>query len=119
EEAVRRLIVTTYFPHPQDANRAVFVLNLARALRHRGELAVVSPSPAAPLLGRSKRWRHLGWRFEDEEVDGLLVHRPRFLSIPGLSILSGLTYGLSLGRRLIEDDRRDLVLHGHCAFPDG
>src|SRR5262249_39090489 len=89
------------------------------ALRRLGDVAIVSPTPAAPLLGRSRRWRHLGWRFEDDEVDGLVVQRPRFLSLPGLSMMSGLTYGLALERGLARIERRDLVLHGHCAFPDG
>jgi glycosyltransferase involved in cell wall biosynthesis len=115
------MIVTTFFPHPADPQRAVFVLNLARALRRQGELEVVAPMPAAPLLGRASRWRHLGWRFPDDEALGLRVRRPRFLALPGLQALSGFTYALALWRRLRRPDveRRGLLLHAHCAYPDG
>jgi glycosyltransferase involved in cell wall biosynthesis len=118
---VRRMIVTTFFPHAADPQRAVFVRNLARALRRHGELGVVSPSPWAPLLGRLARWRRLGWRFEDGEMDGLSVRRPRYLAVPGLQVLSGITYALALWRRLRRADveRDGLLLHAHCAFPDG
>ena len=116
------MIVTTFFPHPQDPQRAVFVLNLARALGRRGEeVEVVSPLPAAPLLGRSSRWRHLGWRFPDDQAFGLRVRRPRYFALPGLQALSGFTYALALWRRLRRADveRRGLRLHAHCAYPDG
>ena len=115
------MIVTTFFPHAADPQRAVFVLNLARALRRHGELEVVSPVPHAPLLARLARWRHLGWRFPDGETDGLRVLRPRYLALPGLQVLSGLTYALALWRRLRRSGarREGWVLHAHCAYPDG
>jgi glycosyltransferase involved in cell wall biosynthesis/protein-L-isoaspartate O-methyltransferase len=118
---VRRMLVSTFFPSPADPKRAVFLLHLARALRRRGELAVTAPVPWAPLLGWLARWRHLGRRPADDQVEDLRVRRPRFLSLPGLEALSGLTYALSLWRRLRRPDvdRKALALHGHCAYPDG
>jgi glycosyltransferase involved in cell wall biosynthesis len=115
------MLVTTFFPHAADPRRAVFLLNLARALQAHGELAVVSPAPVAPLLGRWQRWRHLGWRLADDEVDGLRVRRPRYLALPGLQAFSGITYALALWRRLRRPDvdRAGLLLHAHCAYPDG
>jgi len=58
----------------------VFVHQRLEALSERVSLEVVSPRPTFPVLGRLRGQAGPSC----EEMDGLTVHRPRFLCFPGI-----------------------------------
>lgn len=100
--------------------RAVFVRNLAVALQERVALTVVAPVPFAPPVPGVSRWRMLR-SIEPRDADGpLAVYHPRFVAVPKLEALNGVSYGLGVLRLLqsIVRERRIQLLHAHCGYPD-
>lgn len=100
----------------------MFVSNLVTAMRpHCDVLHVVAPIPYAPPLSANTRWKRLRTIPAEESVGWLRVSHPRFLAVPGLQALNGLTYGvrvlLSLWR--LKQLYGPFFVHGHCAYPDG
>jgi teichuronic acid biosynthesis glycosyltransferase TuaC len=118
---VRILLVTTFFPNSVNRHRAVFMENLARALRKRCAVRVVAPVPYAPPIPQVPRWfaqRRIPRR---EILDGMEVLHPRFIVLPKLGWFSGFGYFLGvfrLLRRLLRG-RRPYLVHAHCVYPDG
>ena len=114
---LRVVVLTTFFPSPRDPFRTPFLRNLVDALAGDCDIDLVIPVPRRPQVGP---WRdaapvpatetHAGWT---------LVH-PRYLAMPGLHWLSGLTYFAGVWRTLRALKRRHgrFVLHAHCAYPD-
>ncbi len=100
--------------------RAVFVRNLVAALGAHAAVSVVSPVPYAPPIPRRARWaalRSVPRRTRDGERD---VFHPRFLVVPRIEVLNGLSYYAGIApvlRRLMRSRGVD-VLHAHCAYPD-
>jgi teichuronic acid biosynthesis glycosyltransferase TuaC len=100
--------------------RAVFVRNLAVALEKRVALTVVAPVPFAPPVPGVSRWRLLR-SIESRAQDGpLTVYHPRFVAVPKLEALNGVSYGLGVLRllRSLVRARGIELLHAHCAYPD-
>jgi glycosyltransferase involved in cell wall biosynthesis len=115
------VVVTTFFPNGAFPHRTVFVRNLVRAMRARTSVEVIAPVPYAPPAIGVARWRKLRTVPAHEEVDGLAIAHPRYIAVPGLDALSGVTYAVgvmgALRRRLRA--RGPFLLHVHCAYPDG
>ncbi|WP_374593246.1 glycosyltransferase [Aquabacterium sp.] len=116
--ALRIVTVTTFFPNSADPHRTVFVANLVRAMRERCTVTVVAPVPLAPPFGR---WRLQAGIPRVESVAGIEVLHPRFVVVPKLGWLSGLTFALGVVTHLARLKRElgVFVVHGHCAYPDG
>jgi teichuronic acid biosynthesis glycosyltransferase TuaC len=117
---VRICLVTTFFPNRAMPRRAVFVRNLAVALQARVALTVVAPVPFAPPLPGVSRWKLLR-SIELRAADGpLAVYHPRFVAVPKLEALNGVSYGLGVLRllRSLVRERSIQLLHAHCAYPD-
>jgi teichuronic acid biosynthesis glycosyltransferase TuaC len=113
--------VTTFFPNAADRHRTVFVENLVRAMRRRCQVDVISPVPFAPPIRAFPDWYRQSQIPRHETIDGIDVEHPRFLVMPKVELASGLTYALGILpalRRLCEGSR-EIVLHAHCAYPDG
>jgi teichuronic acid biosynthesis glycosyltransferase TuaC len=115
------LTVTTFFPNSADRQRAIFVENLVRSMRRLCRVDVIAPVPFAPPV----RWMH-GWYTQsriprEESIDGIKVLHPRFVVIPRLGWLSGLGYFLGIlpVLRRARKQNRQLMIHVHCAYPDG
>ena len=111
------VVVTTFFPNPRDPGRTPFMRNLLQALSGLCELHVVAPVPRRPPIG--------GWRDrvavpDRETYDRFDLRHPRYLALPGLHALSGLTYFLAVVPvlRMLRRELGDFVLHAHCAYPD-
>jgi len=118
------VVLSTLFPSLQDPIAGVFIKErMFRVARHL-PVTVVSPQPWFPLQDLIRRWKP-GYRPERaafELVDDIEIHRPRFLSLPGLlRRLDGFSVALAtwpLLRRLRRAGRADL-LDAHFAYPDG
>jgi glycosyltransferase involved in cell wall biosynthesis len=111
------VVLTTFFPNPRDPNRTPFLRNLVHALEASCELSVVAPVPRRPQVGP---WRDAAPVPEQETHEGIALAHPRYLAVPGLHWLSGLTYFIGVRRTLRElrAKRGWFVLHAHCAYPD-
>src|SRR6185295_1365970 len=112
------VILTTFFPNRRAPHRTVFLRNLVAAMRPACDLEVVAPVPKRPPIG--------GWREREalpstDRVGDVALHHPRFLSLPGLSWLTGLSYALGVWPVLrdLTQARGWFVVHIHCAYPDG
>ena len=114
---LRVVVLTTFFPSPRDPFRTPFLRNLVDAMAADCAQELVIPVPRRPQLGLWRdaqpvpaRETHAGWP---------LVH-PRYLAVPGLHWLSGLTYFLGVWRtlRALKQRHGRFVLHAHCAYPD-
>jgi len=115
------LTVTTFFPNSADKHRAVFVQNLVSAMRKLCRVSVVSPVPFVPPLLRLPKWNALSQIARKETVDGMDVLHPRFVVIPKLEWLSGVSYFMGVLRlfRCARKKGTGLLIHVHCAYPDG
>ncbi|MEO7157776.1 MAG: glycosyltransferase, partial [Vicinamibacterales bacterium] len=109
------VVLTTFFPSSVEPYRTVFVKNLVAAMRPCRNTTVVAPVPVRP-------WP---WRQpvppREETIEGIPVIHPRFLALPGLDVLTPLTYALGVHGELrrLRATRGRFVLHAHCAYPDG
>lgn len=118
---MRILIITTYYPNECDPVRAVFVRHLANELVKYSGVDVVSPVPTLPLnLGRGQCIKSIP---DFKTVDGMTVYYPRFMTIPGMEMLNGISYSLGI-LKIVKKLRHKyagekIVIHSHCIYPDG
>ncbi len=114
-------VVTTFFPNSQQPRRTLFVKNLVAAMRQLCRLNVIAPVPWAPPGWKSRRWPDVARVPREETVDGIKLQHPRFLAPPGLGVVHGLGFGVGVVRLMRRAALADpgLVVHVHCAFPDG
>ncbi len=114
---LRAVVLTTFFPSPRDPFRTPFLRNLVDAMAGDCELDLVVPVPRRPPIGP---WQDAQPVPATETWAGWTLAHPRYLAVPGLHWLSGLTYFLGVWRTLRELERRHgrFVLHAHCAYPD-
>lgn len=120
--ALPLVVVTTFFPNVSAPRRTLFVKNLVSAMRNQANVVtVLAPLPYAPPLNRVSRWKLLRTVPSDEGIDGIAVNHPRFIAIPGLTWLNGLTYAFTLFPQLAALKRQHgpFMIHAHCAYPDG
>jgi len=116
---MRILFISNEFPNPLNPNKAVFNLQLVRALARQHQIQVVSP------VSWIDQWRakKAGGPFLPPDrravVDGVEVHYPRYVYPPKiLRSLYGWFYWRSIRRTVESAHRPDLVL-AYWAHPDG
>ena len=106
------------FPNSRTPTWGVFVQQRLTAMADLVDLEVVSPTPTFPLVTRLRG----GLPAESNAPGGLRIHRPRYLSLPGiLKSIEGRMYARGL-RRWLGDfcaRRRPDVLDAHFVWPDG
>ena len=114
---LRVVVLTTFFPSPRDPYRTPFLRNLVDALAADCDIDLVIPVPRRPPIGP---WRDAVPVPASENHAGWTLLHPRYLAVPGLHWLSGLTYFAGVWRTLRALKRRHgrFVLHAHCAYPD-
>jgi glycosyltransferase involved in cell wall biosynthesis len=111
------VVLTTFFPNPRDPCRTPFMRNLVRALGATCDVHIVAPVPRRPAIGP---WRETVDVPAEEVHEGFRLRHPRYLAVPGLHALSGLTYYLAVlpTLRAMQRTLGDFVLHAHCGYPD-
>jgi len=120
----RLLVLSQLFPNDADPVAGLFIRERMFRIGRHIPIAVVAPQPWFPLQGLIRRFRpHFrppAPRFEI--MQGIEVHRPRFICFPGiLKWTDGLFLALcslSTVRRLVR--KHDLnILDAHFGYPDG
>jgi len=118
---MRLLLITNDFPNPYDRTKAVFNLNLMRALATHHEVAVISP------ISWLEEWRARNGEQplppeRRTNMDGIEVHYPRYYYPPrALRSTYGWWYWQSVRgvvRRVVKRLRPEAVL-GYWIHPDG
>ena len=114
---LRVVVLTTFFPNPRDPLRTPFLRNLVDAMAGDCDQELVISVPRRPPIGP---WRDARPVPAIETHAGWTLAHPRYLAIPGLHWLSGLTYFLGAWRtlRALKQRHGRYVLHAHCAYPD-
>ncbi len=122
---MRVLTFTMLFPNREQPSFGIFVENRLRHLVADGRVScrVVAPVPWFPSTHpRFGNWAKLAAVPQLEERHGLVVHHPRFLSIPKIGVaLTPLLMYTALRRqvrRLVADESIDLI-DAHYFYPDG
>lgn len=122
---LRVLVLSTLFPDASRPNFGIFVERQTRALAARDdvEVRVVSPRGIPPWpLSRLARYASLAALPAREPWNGLTVHRPAFLNIPGTA---GRFHAAALARAVVpvlDQMRTDFpfdVIAAEFFFPDG
>jgi glycosyltransferase involved in cell wall biosynthesis len=115
---VKVLIASRLYPSSAYPSRGTFVHEQARFLSRHCDLEIISPIPYFPPLPGGGRWSAYGRVGQSEQLDGLEVRYPRYLSFPRRLFFQ------SLWRRYLGALQRaagpppDLI-HAHLAYPDG
>src|SRR5262249_30152341 len=67
------------------------------------------------------RWHALSRVERESTMNGTRVRHPRFLVVPRVPWFTGLAYALAIRSdlRRLGVERRHVLLHGHCLYPDG
>lgn len=118
---MRILVLSSVYPSSTSPTRGIFVRERTRHLSVHCAMEVVSPVPWFPL-NRVLRGAARTEIPRVESQDGITVHHPRYVSVPGvLKSLDGLLYFscmLPVLSRLMRREPFDLI-DAHFAYPDG
>lgn len=125
EKASPRLLVfSSLFPSAANPNAGVFIRERMFRVAKHVPIVVVAPQawfPGQSLIRRFRpHFRPMGVR--RETMDGIEVHRPRFLCIPGvLKQTDGLMMALStfFAVQAIAREHRANIIDAHFGYPDG
>lgn len=115
-------MISHMYPSPVNPTGGIFVHEQVKALIARGhEVRVVSPKGwAPPGLGRWKAYRDV---VPEDTVDGVVVHYPRKLTLPGARLGHRNADAFLAGiRRTVQRIHREWpfdVIHAHMMVPDG
>lgn len=118
---MRVVVLSSAFPSRTRPTYGVFVRERVRRVAERCDVVVVAPVPWFPL-NRRLRGAAVADTPGRETQDGLTVHHPRFLCVPGVAkTLDGVLYALSLGPVLARLRRRFPfeLIDAHFTYPDG
>ncbi|MGI9500830.1 MAG: glycosyltransferase, partial [Geminicoccaceae bacterium] len=117
------LMFSSLFPNAKEPQHGIFVkTRLLHYLRHHdADVRVIAPVPFSPPVGPA-HWQRYRDVPEIEEIDGLTVHHPRFLALPGIGDgFRAPIMAASLKRFMIKTVRtfRPDLLDVHYAYPEG
>lgn len=119
---MRILSISYLFPNSQQPEFGIFVLNRLKALSKYCELKVVNPVPWFPGCTIFPRYRPYARVPLLEQLEGLEVYHPRFLSIPrylkGMEPRTFYTSVFSIIRRLQQKNFSFDLIDVHWIFPD-
>ena len=118
------LVWSSLFPSPAQPQAGIFIRERMFRVGRQLPITVISPQPWFPLQGLIRRFRpHFRPVAPVHEIQqGVEIHRPRYLSVPGvLKQFDGRLMALGAAatvRRLRRAGRVD-VIDAHFAYPDG
>ena len=118
------IVLSSLFPSAQEPLAGVFIRERMFRVGRFLPVTVVAPQPWFPFQGLLRRWwpGYRPARAMREQIDGINVLRPRFLSFPGmLRRLDGVGMALaafSTVRRLRRQGLADII-DAHFAYPEG
>jgi len=116
---LRVAVVSTFFPNSSAPYRTLFVRRLVTALAENAAVAVIAPIPYAPPWPRRARWEALRKVPYSARSGDVPVDHPRYIVVPKIEALSGLTYAMAVAPALKRLARAGIdVIHAHCAYPD-
>jgi teichuronic acid biosynthesis glycosyltransferase TuaC len=116
----KRILAISYlFPNCNQPNHGIFVLNRLKAISRYVDVTVINPIPDSPLHRFIDKFSDLKSIPDKEELGGLTVYHPRFLSIPGYAkTIEIRTYKRAV-ERVIKQISMDFDLVDlHWTFPD-
>lgn len=118
------VVLSTLFPHSGQPGAGLFIRERMFRVSRLVRLCIVVPVPWFPFQGLIRRWkpgfRPPAPRYELRE--GIEVHYPRFLSVPGaFKWLDGFFMALGCLPRLLRLRRtfRFNLIDAHFAYPEG
>ena len=111
------LVLSHLYPSGLSQLAGSFVHNQVRFLRKHCHIESIAPTPWFPLPGFG-RWSAYRTMAAREQMDGIEVRRPRYLTYPKRFRLAAVwrSYlkALANSAATVPD-----VIHAHCAYPDG
>lgn len=118
------LVFSSLFPHQADSNGGLFIRERMFRVARKMPIVVVSPKPWSPfdafIRHRRPRFRPQAPRYEVQQ--GIEVHAPRFLSLPGV-LKSFDSLFMALGSyttvRRLQRKMGCKLIDAHFAYPDG
>jgi teichuronic acid biosynthesis glycosyltransferase TuaC len=119
EKKIKILAVSYLFPNRNQPNHGVFVLNRLKAMSKYAVITVVNPIPDSPLHRFIDKFSVLKKIPDKEELGGLTVYHPRFLSIPGyFKSIEIYTYKRAVEKVIKQIDSDFDLVDLHWTFPD-
>ena len=123
---IRLLTFSTLYPNAAFPHHGVFVENRLRHLVASGEAqsTVLAPTPWFPFRSRQfGDWGRYAAAPRREQRHGLDVLHPRFVTLPGLGLLTSPAGLYATARRAIERMQEEGfsfdLIDGHYLYPDG
>ncbi len=122
--SARLIVYSSLFPSAAAPNAGGFIRERMFRVAKRLPLVVVAPQPWSPFdwIVRLVRKSFRPQAILRETVDGVEVHRPRFLSVPGiLKRFDGWLMAMSTVRYVARLQRRfgATLIDAHFLYPDG
>ncbi|MBA6381815.1 glycosyltransferase [Colwellia sp. BRX10-6] len=113
------LAISYLFPNALQPNHGIFVLNRLKAMSKYADITVINPIPNSPLHKYVDKFSHFSKIPKFEQLQGIDIHHPRFLSIPGhLKSIEILTYRKAV-QSIIKQIGDDFdLIDLHWTFPD-
>lgn len=121
---LRILTFTALYPNKVNPLQGIFIHQRVKHLARRpgNSVEVIAPIPYFPPWLPLSRWQKFSQIPREEEIDGIRIHHPRYLLLPGISMPAHglLMYmgTMALARRL----HREKPFHcidAHFLYPDG
>jgi glycosyltransferase involved in cell wall biosynthesis len=119
------LILSHMYPYVLEPTFGLFVHDQVKELSKRCKVMVVSPTPLSPPIVRQlkPKWAHYASKPRETRLEGIAVHYPRYMNIPGEQgfPLSAFLYGWAIRGLLVMLKHTfdfDLI-HAHAICPDG
>jgi glycosyltransferase involved in cell wall biosynthesis len=121
---LRVLTYTALYPNKVNPLQGIFIHQRVKHLARRpgNSAEVIAPVPYFPSWLHVPHWQQFSQIPREEEIDGIRIHHPRYLLLPGVSMPAHgmLMYVASLAtaRRLHRERSFDCI-DAHFVYPDG
>jgi len=118
---IKILAMSYLFPNRANPDYGIFVLNRLKAINGQADLKIINPIPWSPFhrfMGKYRGYENIPAK---DNIGGLEVYHPRFLSIPKyFKSVESITYYLAVApivKKINEESGFDIV-DLHWTYPD-